>query len=147
MNGKEPAADISDEMMREQSRTARAYWLYICEHKALPPQGSLIARHLARAWACDTLDMQHIGLCDIGVDLIRCAVSGAAPPTLTDAIEAFEIWLRAKDVYRATFRMKWETDEFMRALRKNRPHPDPSTRALLSRRLLLEREIYERMMK
>ena len=141
-------AKISDAMMREQTRTADAFWRHICEHKELPPRDSVIMRHLARAWACDPPDVQHSGLCNRGIGLIREAVWGEpdAPP-LADAIAAFEIWLRAKDAYRATFLEIWEMDEALRSHMSERhsiADLDPSKLAYCSACLRIERALYMR---
>jgi hypothetical protein len=152
LEGKGMIPDISPEMMREQSRATRAFMLYICEHKELPPRDSILARHLARAWSCDTMDVQHIGLCNIGIDLIRTAVwEGAEQPSLVDAIQGFEIWLRASDAHRATFVSRWEIDEMLRAIQRKTPivRSDPPKfnaidQAHCAQCLRIERELYMR---
>jgi hypothetical protein len=141
-------AEISDDMMREQSRAKQAYFVYVCEHKAVPPKDSLIARHLERAFACDPPGTVQDALCEKGIDLIHEAIRGYPDsPPLANAIEGFETWLRASDVHRATFLGHWEEGEVYRQTplthKLNLPlsERDAEYRDQARR---IEREIYQR---
>ena len=141
-------ADISDAMMREQSRTMHAFWLYICQHKALPPPDSIIMRHLMRAWSCDPVSARHTGLCHAGIDLLREAIRNTPDcPNLPDAIAGFELWLRADEAHRAEFVSTWEMAEVARAVYAKRlakfPLQGPE-REYAFRSRVLEHQIYMR---